>query len=438
MKNNPFQLVLIIIFLAIGAVALLVFAGVIKIGGDKGTTGPKGTVVLWGTVSGEVMNPLIDKFNNENKEIEIKYRRQSADTFNQDLLEAIASGSGPDMFLLPDSLAQNYLNKISVIPYTSYPAANFRSVFATAGEVFMTSKGILAFPLIVDPLVMYYNKTQLDSNDIVYPPAYWDDFASLVPTLTKKEEASRQIINSATALGQFSNVTNAKAILSSLFMQAGNNIVSEISPGYFGSVLASLPGEKTGANLGPIISFYTSFADPLSSLYSWNKSLPNSDVFFTSDKLAFYFGFAGELNAIKGRNPNLNFGITSIPQIKNASSKVTKANVTGIAVSAFSKNPSAALSAATYLATNGSFAKDFSNALNIPPARRDLLLDRPTDIYGPVLYSSALFSKSWLDPDPVESNAVFRNLIDSVLANTTTPADAVVDASSKINLLLRR
>lgn len=433
---KPFQIILIIIFLAAGIIGLLIFAGVIKVGNDETTTGPRGTVVMWGTVSGEIMTPLIDKFNTENKDIEVRYRSRSASTFNQDLLEAIASGQGPDIFLLPDDLAYTYANKISVTPYTTYPIASFRGVFASAAEVFLTSKGILAFPLTIDPLVMYYNRTILDSNNIVYPPVYWDDFGALVPILTQKNE-SRQIARSATALGQYSNVTNAKDILSALFIQAGNSIVVESTPGYFSSVLGSLPGERDSSTLGPILSFYTNFADPLNALYSWNKSLPSSDVFFSSDKLAFYFGFASDLQKIAQRNPNQNFGVAPLPQIKNSNNKATRAKVLGVAVSSFSQNTTAAYTVATLLATGSDFADNFAKALSTPPARRDLLAQRPQDSYGPVLYSSALYGKSWLDPNPSGSNEVFRNMVDSVLSNSLTPESALRDASGKLNLLLR-
>jgi len=61
-------------------------------------------------------------------------------------------------------------------------------------------------------------------------------------------------------------------------------------------------------------------------------------MFFSAENLAFYFGFASELPTLVNRNPNQNFFVASLPQIKNASFKLTSARVTGIAISAFSKN----------------------------------------------------------------------------------------------------
>ena len=435
MKGN-FKIIVLVAFVFFAVFAVMVFAGLIKLGADKNATVPTGTVVLWGTVKSTVMNPLLVDFNEANKTFSVRYVQKYPETFDQDLLEAIASGTGPDMFFLPDSLAFSYSNKIYTIPYTSYPISTFKNTFASAGEVFTTSKGILAFPIIIDPLVMYYNRSMLDTNNIVYPPLYWDEFTKLVPIFTQKN-VDKQIVSSAVALGQYSNVLNAKDIISALFMQAGSNIVSEKNGYYSTDFEQGGQGSQNGkSNLGPILSFYTSFADPLKENYSWNKSLPNSRDFFSSDKSAFYFGFASELQALISKNPNQNFAVTAVPQIKNANTKTTSARVTGVAASSFSKNLNTAFTAASLMAT-GNFAKQFADALGVAPARRDLLSTKPADSYFPVFYSSALFAKSWLDPSPQDSSAVFKSMIDKVLSNTSTPEESVREAGSRLNLLLR-
>ena len=146
MKN--FQLITMIVFIALAVFGVLVFSGAIPLG-NKNTPGGLGTVVLWGTAKMATMSPLIEEFNNANPTFVVKYVQKSAESFDQDLLEALADGVGPDMFLLPDNLAFHYANKIFAIPYQSYPLASFKNNFAGAGEVFLTSKGILAFPLSI-------------------------------------------------------------------------------------------------------------------------------------------------------------------------------------------------------------------------------------------------------------------------------------------------
>jgi len=185
MKN--FQLVTMIVFIALAVFGILVFSGAIPLGKNV-APGSLGTVVLWGTVKSGTMAPILEEFNNANPTFVVKYVEKSAESLDQDLLEALAEGTGPDMFFLPDDLAFHYANKIFTIPYGSYPLATFKNNFAGAGEVFLTGKGILAFPLSIDPLMMYYNRSMLDAGGIVYPPATWDDLVSLAPKLTKRDD----------------------------------------------------------------------------------------------------------------------------------------------------------------------------------------------------------------------------------------------------------
>lgn len=432
MKGN-FQIIILIIFIAAAVFGLLVFSGTIPLGSTKDTAGSLGTVVLWGTVKNELLATPIDDFNRANPTFVVKYVQKDPMTFDQDLLEALASGVGPDLFFLPDNLVFDYANKIYVIPYESYSAASFQNTFSSAGEVFMFSKGILAFPITIDPLMMYYNRSILEANGIIYPPTYWDDVVNLVPTLTKKDELNK-ITKSTVALGQFSNVTHAKDILSALFMQAGNQIIAEKS-GRFSSVLGE--GNASQISLDTMLSFYTSFGDPLKSVYSWNRSFSDSQNAFSSDNLALYFGYASELSTLVNKNPNLNFAVAPFPQIKNTNFKLTSGKVTGIAVSNFSKNLNTALTAASLLATTD-FASKYSEITQIPPARKDLLSQKKTDAFYPIFYSSALFARSWLDPSSTDTDSVFRNMIEGTLSNNFSAQDAIRDANAKLNLLLNK
>ena len=427
MKLN-FQLIILVIFIVAAIFGILVFSGAIPIG--SGGAGSLGSVVLWGTVPTNVMSPVLKDFNDANQSFVVKYVQKSSATFDQDLLEALAAGTGPDMFFLPDNLVHHYADKIATIPFASYPLSTFKNVFAGAGEVFLNSKGISAFPITIDPLMLYYNRSLLDANGIIYPPTTWDDLVTMAPTLTKKDDSN--IINqSAVALGQFSNIAHAKDILATLFMQAGNPIVAEQ-----GGVLVSVFGSVVGKySLPSTLQFYTNFSDPNNIVYSWNKSLPNSDADFSAGNLAFYFGFSSEIKSLINKNPNQNFFITGVPQIKNSNSKLTSAQVTGLAISSSSKNFNTAFTAASLMAT-GNFASDFANTLGVAPARRDLLATKPADAYSPIFYNSALYAKSWLDPSPVDTDKIFSGMIDVVLSNSMSVSDAIKDASSKISLLL--
>ena len=429
MKN--FQIILIVMFIIAAVLGLLVFSGAIPLGGNN-KEGGQGTVILWGTFRAEQINVLLEEFNNANQNFVVQYVQKNPENFDQDLLEALASGTGPDMFFLSDDLAFHYSNKILTIPYENFSLSSFKKSFASAGEVFLTSNGILAFPMTVDPLVMYYNRSMLEAGGIVNPPTNWDDFVNTIPTLNKKDE-NNKIIKSAAALGHFSNISYAKDILATLFMQTGNKIVTEQNNRFVSDLSVSIGP----FSLSNILQFYTDFADPQKNVYSWNKSLPLSRDFFSANNLAYYFGYASELVSLVNKNPNLNFLAAEMPQIKDYGFKLTSAKVTGLAISAFSKNMNTAFIAAGQM-SSGDFASKLANNLGVVPARRDLLAAKRADAYSPIFYSSALYAKSWLDPSTKDTDDIFRRMIDSVLSNSLRPVDAILDAQAKLSLLLNK
>ncbi len=428
MKGN-FKLILIVVFMVAAIFGILVFSGLIPLGSQKNSEGLLGTVTLWGTEKTVNLAQALENFNKANPTFLVKYIEKDPETFDSDLLEALASGTGPDMFLISNNLAYKYSNKIYTIPYQSYPLASFKNNFAGAGEVFLTSKGVLAFPITIDPLVMYYNRSILDTNNIIYPPQTWSDFDTLVPTLTKLD-AGNKIKTSAVAMGQFANVLNAKSILATLFMQVGNPVIAEKN-GIFSSTL----DDNTKSDLSSVLKFYTNFSDPLNSFYTWNRSLQNSQDAFSSENLAFYFGYSSELPSLVQKNPNENFAVAPMPQVKNSNYKTTEAEVTGIAISSFSKNFNTAFLAASLMATTD-FAKNYIKAASLVPARRDLLSQKQTDDFYPVFYSSALYARSWIDPLESDTNDIFRNMVEGVLSNNMTPSEAIKDSSAKLDLLL--
>jgi ABC-type glycerol-3-phosphate transport system substrate-binding protein len=426
MKGN-FQIIILIVFIIAAVFGVLVFSGLIPLGGDKGPEGVSGTVVLWGTVPVQSITVALDEFNISNSNFSVRYEEKSPDTFDRNLLEALASGTGPDMFFLPDNLVLGYRNKIIPIPYQNISVSAFKEKFVGAGDVFLTANGILALPIAVDPMVMYYNRSLLDAAGVIYPPVYWDEFVNFVPLLTKKDQDGR-ILKSAVAFGQFSNITHAKSIISALLMQSGNPIITEKD----GSLISTLNTYSSKYNLGDILRFYTSFADPLASVYSWNRSFSSSQSAFSADNLALYFGFASELPSLISKNPNQNFLAAPIPQIRGESLKLTTARITGIAVS---KNLSTAFYAAGTM-TTGKFAEKFAINTKVVPARRDLLSKVEPNSFSPVFYNSALYAQSWLDPSPKETDDIFRSMVERVLSNTLQPDEAIRDADGRIWLLL--
>ncbi len=434
-KSN-FQIIVIVLFLFAGGLGILVFSGIIPIGNKAQEKGGGGTVVLWGTENSGLVNPLVEDFNQKNPSFAVKYVQKSSENFNQDLLEALASNTGPDLIFLSNDLAFYYADKIFNIPYTSYPLSSFKNNFAGAGEVFLNSGGVLAFPMSIDPLVMYYNRTILDDNEIVYPPKTWNELVNIIPKLNQKYNLG-QLKKSTVALGHFSNIVHAKEIISMLFMQLGNPIVSERSQPNATESGGKFVSTLSNSNLDSILKFYTDFADPSKSIYSWNRSFSNSRDEFSAENLIFYFGYASEVKSLINKNPNQNFLVAPIPQIKNSKFKSTFARVTGLSVLSSSKNFRSAFSVAGLMASSD-FSTKFALAQGKVPPRRDALAIQQNDAYFPTFYASALFARSYLDPSPKDTNDIFRRMVDGVISNRNSVGQALQNAHNELNLLLFR
>src|SRR5258708_35876802 len=119
MKAN-FQIIVVIVFIAAAVFGIMVFSGAIPLGSQNNKTGGQGTVVLWGTVSSLKMAPIIENFNLANPTFGVKYVQKYPETFDQDLLEALASGTGPDRFRMPDNGVVSYTNEGCTVPYARY------------------------------------------------------------------------------------------------------------------------------------------------------------------------------------------------------------------------------------------------------------------------------------------------------------------------------
>lgn len=432
---STFQIVLTGIFIFFIIAGVLVFAG---IGGFSGGTSVTGKVVIWGTYDAQVMDNAIHTFGNTDKRLdEVSYIEKDPRTFNQELVEALASGTGPDLFFVGEDTVVRHTDKIIPIPYDTMSEREFKDTFIEEGELFLNQNGILALPFTIDPMVMYWNRSLYSNAGIAQPPQFWDEFITLAVdgVLTKRGE-SGLILQSALGMGEYRNIAHSKELLSTLMIQAGNGIVARRSDG----VLVSDLTERLSDGQSPTenaLRFYTDLANPAKSVYSWNRALPEAQKAFIGGTLASYFGFSGELTSLRQQNPNLNFDVALLPQVRNGVVKSNFGRIVGLATPKTTKNPSGAISVAFAL-TSRAGSEAFAQAFNLPPTRRDLLSTRPADSFKSIFTDAALRSRAWLDPQSEATESIFQNMIESVVSGKLRIADAVRVADNEISNLLQK
>jgi ABC-type glycerol-3-phosphate transport system substrate-binding protein len=426
---SKFQLALLGIFGLFIFIGVLVFA--LYRGGGSGSQDIR--AVVWGTLPSQEFNSLLASTAfPQDESLRIEYIEKSPNRIEAEFTEALAQGKGPDLIIFRQDQYWKNKEKLMPIPYQSVSIRDFQDTFIEAGEIYLQEDGLYALPLISDPLVLYYNRDMLSAAGIAKPIAYWDEIYNSIGNLSRRDAAGN-LVKSAVALGEVRNISNAKDILSLLLLQAGNPIT-----GTANDTLQSYLLESFGMTVAPAeaaLEFYTQFANPTKSFYSWSRILPEAQTRFASGDLAYYIGFASELRAIRGKNPTLNFSVAPVPQSRVSGKTLTTGRLYGVSLSRGTKNPQGALTAALKLISRES-GTSLSGLTLLPPARRDLLSALPSDSIQPVFYSAALQSKSWIDPDSALTTKIFSDMIEAVTSGRARLSEALSEADRQLEVVI--
>lgn len=425
-----------IIVLGICAALVLIGVGVFASFGGVLSGTSVGPISIWGTEDSRTISQLLSTMRSQDDDFQnVSYKEIDAATYESELLNAMAAGTGPDLILLAHDELQPFTDKILPIPYGLVSQSSFLNAFIDESQIFLTGGGELALPLMVDPLVMYWNRDMFASAGLAEPPQFWNDFINIAPKITSLD-ASSNVKKSAVALGQWQNVAHAKAILSTLFMQAGDGIVVR-QGGVPEVVFGTSPTNASSNPAESALRFYTEFANPTKTTYSWNRGLPLSTNSFVAGDLAVYFGFASEYSSLAARNPNLKFSVAKVPQIEGSSSRTTFGRLIGMAIPRSSRNPNGAATIAQKLAGADAVAT-LSELTGLPPVRRDVKINTSSNAAMSVFVESALISRGWIDPRQSESDLIYKTMIESVISGKADTGTAVSEASRALQQLFPR
>lgn len=423
-----FQIILLCAFGAFAIAGILIFAFLVGSGGG-GSIGP---VTMWGTFSETSVATVIRELAEEDDRLrQITYVEKNPETFSVELTNALASGSGPDLYILRSDQTIIDAAKLTVIAEEQFPREQFKALFVEAAEPFLVEGGSIAVPLGVDPFVLYWNRDLFANAGLAKPPTYWDELQSVARAITTRSDAGT-ILKSAVALGEYINVNHAKGILGMLILQAGGPVTTRDNGGNLQPALQARTGATGIAQPAQsALTFFISFANPSQEIYSWNRSQGSSRDEFAAGDLALYVGLASEEPIIRRQNPNLNFSVASLPQLRDTERAINSGYSYGFAVPRTAKNPSGALTAA-YLLASPAASKALSQAFGIASARRDVLSQEAQgndDLFNKM----AIITRIWEDPDPVETNEIFRVMIESV----TSGAARVGEATQRADAAMR-
>ena len=416
------------------AVFILIFFLVF---GGFGKPAERTDLEFWGVFDdASYFQEAIRNFRQLDPNVNIRFVSFPFEEYEKAVVDALASGRGPDIWMIQSSWLPKHKDKLSPLPQDdkelNYKLINFRQDFVDAAESDLVDDGqIYALPLYVDTLALYYNKDLFNSAGITTPPGNWDDFNEAVRTLARIDK-NGNIEKSAAAIGTARNINRSTDILMLLMIQSGAKMIDLVrNEAVFADPVGFEPVGRTA------LEYYTDFANPQKTLYSWNDSQFYSIDAFVTERTAMMFNYSHHIQTIRAKASRLNFSVALMPQPKNASIRVDYPNYFAPAVSNSSKNQEAAWKFLVYLSSR-SGALSYLNKSQRPSARRDLIDFQRTDPDLGVFAVQALTARSWYQIDPAAIEKIFADMIEDVVFRRATPQEAITAAEDKVTVLMQR
>ncbi len=422
------------IFVIVGVFILfifLVFVGILpgrKDSGDMDITVGNDEIELefWGIDNEKVFESAFDSFKTQYPNIEVVYRQIDEDDYELEFIDALASGRGPDVLMIKNNWVRKHFEKL--YPFTGFSLRDLKDNFVdvVVDDVFFNDN-VWGLPLWVDTLALYYNKDYFNSSNLSVPPKTWQEFVDYSKILTIRSTLG-EIKRSGTSLGTANNIKNANDILLSLMIQSGLKIVDENNRADFSSDINLL-----GKNA---LSFYTGFSNPASVSYCWNENMPDSVEAFAQGKTAMMIGYSSDREKIQGINPYLNYDISSLPQISDDPSVISKnySSYWILSVPISSSNTNGSYAFIFHLLGEG-VIENYLETTKRPPAERILVEKMISNEEIGLFAKQSLIAKSWKDYDPKKSKEIFKNMIESVVKGRFSIEQALSKAANEINAI---
>ncbi|MDP1689199.1 MAG: extracellular solute-binding protein [bacterium] len=426
---------------AIVAVVLVIFLvlyfGMRNIGGD-----PKVTLTVWGVFDNkEAFDALKKEYRNIKPNVTIEYVKISGDvkSYEKDLIDALAAGTGPDIFMIQNNWLPKHQSKIVPLDpklqtLLGFPFVTFRDAFpkVVSDDFVRDTTTIYASPLNLDTLAMYYNRDYFDRKGIAIVPSTWSEFNQLVPRLREINPTTNEIFKAAAAIGgSNTSVNRATDLIALLMMQYGAEFTN--SEGKYATFANGSDTNNYGLQG---LKYYTNFAKSDYFLYTWNERLHYSIDNFAEGNTAIMFNYAYQIPAIKQKNPFLDFRIAPMPQV-DINKPINYASYWGLTVSRQSRNPSVAWDFITFATTNKKSANAYAKETGKPPALLSLIDANLNDQDLGVFAKQALTAKSWFQIDYSAIEDIFSDIISSVLSGKLTAEVALKKAEDMVTQLMK-
>ena len=430
MNPSKPQLILFGAIFLIITIFVLILLGVIP--GLQNKNAPEKTkaqIEFWGIFdTPDQINGALTALKKNYPQVTVNYRSfNNENDYATALLENLAAGKGPDIFMVRNSALLKERDKIIAAPQTLITSIDLKKIFPQVVEQDFSLQGLIyGLPLSIDTLAMIYNRDLLNKAALM-PPQTWEEFIKNIPLITKVDSV-KTILEAGAALGTAKNIDHASDILNVLMLQTGTKMISaDFRETTFNS--------QEGINA---LNFYTQFSNAGNVNYTWNGSLPNSLEAMSQNKVAVVFDYAEALPKIRARNNFINLGVAPLPQPQSAVKSIAYPNYFGLVVAKQSKQQTLAWQIIKSLTTDPATALSYLQNTKRPPALLSLVNSFDNDQDLTIFAKQIFIARSWPQKEQKAFEQVFLNAINAVVENHTDVKKALDTAVGEINQILQK
>jgi len=414
------------LFIVAGLVMALAVLGMIFIGPGstrnkakapvvkEGEEIPKTEIIMWGLWDeSSVIDTLSAAYQSIDPTISIKYQKVSITDYEKELIQALAEDRGPDIFAIHHTwpYQASIMNLAQPMPDSVMSLDEYKSSFVkVVPNDFIKGEKVWGFPLFLDTLALFYNKDLYYIENIQDPPTTWEEVQQLSKRFAKID-LNGNIVQVGISMGAGANIARSPDIISLLMLQGGIDLSgtikyregSEVTKNYLSSA-------------ENVLKFYTDFANPKSTLYTWNLAQNYSLDMFAQKRSAMMIGYAYHMEQLATLSPRLNYGVSKIPQISDDPSilPVNYANYWGYTVAKRSQNADKSYRFLKFLTSREASQKYFELTKRVSP-RIDLIDTIKQDPTYGVFADQILTAQSWKQPNNYEEDKRIVESIDSIL-----------------------
>src|SRR3989344_5351930 len=192
MKFSQRQIIIIVAVIAvIGIVGYLVATNL-----RSSTRPPEVKLTVWGKGEARaLLDPLFQQYETFRPNVKISYENIDEDGYDEKVVDALASGQGPDVLMLSNRALPKQIARLAPAVALQISIAEVQNLFPRvveqdfvarppapegSADVGQAPSVVYALPLSIDTLALFYNKDIFDTAGIVSPPKTWSEFQALV------------------------------------------------------------------------------------------------------------------------------------------------------------------------------------------------------------------------------------------------------------------